>query len=359
MNRPQISIIVPVYKAEQFLSRCVDSVLAQTISGWELILVDDGSPDNSGELCDAYAQRDSRIRVIHQRNSGVSAARNRGILESTGTYIGFVDSDDWIAEDMYAQMLCAAESSGADIVMCDDLIVDEKDFTKLETIQELCGDCTLRKEMLSPDLMQEFAGAVWKCIYRADLIRKNGVSFPEGLRFSEDRVFNIYAMGYAECIQYIKKPLYMYYVNSEGCVRSFHKDFFHHAQYAAAEISRAVGLAWENCEEHQRAYLRQFIYNASLAIDNAKRTDATVSAAERMRMITEICRDQNLRRAMEQTGYYAHWGKWIHRRWILPIFFYRESVIRKLKNVREVFESGGFLGIVKRCAGKLFNKVQR
>lgn len=358
MDRHKISIIVPVYKAEQFLSRCVDSILAQTFSDWELILVDDGSPDNSGALCDAYAQRDSRIRVIHQPNSGVSAARNRGILESTGTYIGFVDSDDWIAEDMYDQMLSAAVSADADIVMCDDLIVDEKGATKLETMHRLPGDCTLRKETMDPDLMLEFAGAVWKCIYRADLIREKGISFPEGLRFSEDRIFNIYAMGYAGCVRYIKKPLYMYYVNSEGCVRSFHRDFFHHAQCAAAGVSRAVSLAWENREEYQRAYLHQFIYNSSLAIDNAKRTDAALSGAERLRMITEVCRNQDLRRAMEQTGYYAHWGKWIHRRWILPIFFYRESVSRKLSNIREVFESGGFAGIAKKCAEKLLNKAK-
>lgn len=97
----EISIIVPVYKVEPYLRKCVDSILAQTFTNFEVILVDDGSPDNSGKICDEYAIKDSRVRVIHKENGGLSSARNAGIDIARGKYLGFVDSDDYIAEDMY------------------------------------------------------------------------------------------------------------------------------------------------------------------------------------------------------------------------------------------------------------------
>ena len=102
---PKISVIIPVYDTEEFLSRCLDSVLCQTHRDLEVILIDDGSTDASGALCDEYAEKDTRIQVIHQENSGSSAARNTGLEAACGDYIGFVDSDDWLEPDMYAYLL--------------------------------------------------------------------------------------------------------------------------------------------------------------------------------------------------------------------------------------------------------------
>lgn len=115
---PELSIIVPVYKVEKYLPKCIDSILAQTFTDFELILIDDGSPDRCGEVCDAYAARDSRIRVIHQKNQGVSAARNAGLDVACGTYLGFVDSDDWIEPEMYETMIATAKEKQVDVVVC-------------------------------------------------------------------------------------------------------------------------------------------------------------------------------------------------------------------------------------------------
>ena len=104
-NIPLFSVIVPVYKVENVLPRCIESILNQTVTDFELILIDDGSPDRSGEICDAYAAKDSRIRVIHQKNGGVSKARNAGLDIAQGEYIVFVDSDDWVDADAYMQIL--------------------------------------------------------------------------------------------------------------------------------------------------------------------------------------------------------------------------------------------------------------
>ncbi|EGP5489252.1 glycosyltransferase, partial [Enterococcus faecium] len=114
----EISIIVPVYKVEPYLRKCVDSILAQTFTDFEVILVDDGSPDNSGKICDEYASKDSRVRVIHKKNGGLSSARNAGIDVARGKYLGFVDSDDYIEKDMYELLYDNIVKEQADLSIC-------------------------------------------------------------------------------------------------------------------------------------------------------------------------------------------------------------------------------------------------
>lgn len=118
MNDPLISVIVPVYQAEPYLQRCVDSIRNQTYTNLEIILVDDGSPDRCGELCDAFAKEDSRIRVFHKENGGQSSARNLGLDHMTGEYVGFVDSDDWIEPEMYQRLYTLSQIHKAQIVCC-------------------------------------------------------------------------------------------------------------------------------------------------------------------------------------------------------------------------------------------------
>ena len=118
METPLISVVIPVYNVQAYLEKCVDSVLNQTYRNLEVILVDDGSPDNSPAICDSYAKKDSRVRVIHQENKGVGAARNVGVAQASGDWIAFVDSDDWIEPTMYEEMLDSALRQGSDMVIC-------------------------------------------------------------------------------------------------------------------------------------------------------------------------------------------------------------------------------------------------
>lgn len=134
----KISIIVPVYNVEKYLSRCIESILNQSITDLEIILVNDGSKDSSGKICDQYAERDSRIKVIHKINEGPSVARNIGIECSSGSYIGFVDSDDYIAEDMYEVLLNNIEKENADISMCDLIHCYEGEVISTECEKEYC-----------------------------------------------------------------------------------------------------------------------------------------------------------------------------------------------------------------------------
>lgn len=126
MNEPKISVIVAAYRVEQYLHKCIDSILAQTFKNIEVILVDDGSPDRSGDICDEYAQKDNRVKVIHKQNGGQSTARNAALDVSVGDYVGFVDGDDWIEQEMYEKLLEMLKAEDADIVQCGWYKVDSK-----------------------------------------------------------------------------------------------------------------------------------------------------------------------------------------------------------------------------------------
>ena len=119
MNTPKISVIVPVYNVEQYLPRCIDSILDQTFTDFELLLIDDGSKDKSGEICDNYAKKDSRIRVFHKENGGVSSARNLGLYNAKGKYIAFIDADDWVENEYLRIMYKHGEEECADIISSD------------------------------------------------------------------------------------------------------------------------------------------------------------------------------------------------------------------------------------------------
>lgn len=116
---PKVSIIIPVYKAESYLHRCIDSILAQTFADWELLLIDDGSPDRSGDICDEYAVKDKRIRVYHKKNGGVSSARQKGLDMARGEYVIHVDPDDWVEPSMLTELFAKAKAENADMVICD------------------------------------------------------------------------------------------------------------------------------------------------------------------------------------------------------------------------------------------------
>lgn len=204
---PELSIIVPVYKVEKYLPKCIDSILAQTFTDFELILIDDGSPDRCGEICDKYASIDSRIKVIHQKNQGVSAARNAGLDIATGTYLGFVDSDDWIEPEMYEMMILTAEKEQSDIVICGIRHYNEESMLlfeeKLTTSGKYNGEQMLKLLYSMPNVL---GGCIWNKIYRFAKIEK--IRYRVGVAFAEDRLYLFDVYSVCESGIKISLPLY-------------------------------------------------------------------------------------------------------------------------------------------------------
>lgn len=307
----KLTMIVPVYDAGTYLRRCLDSILAQTLADWELILVDDGSRDASGAICDEYAGRDARVRVIHKENAGVSSARNAGLAAAGGAYIGFVDADDWIEPEMFEALLERAEETGADIVMCDAVTVYSDGKTEPDTITRLPESVTLNHQDMTAGILLELAGAVWRCIYRAELVQSRRLRFPPGVKFSEDRIFNLYAMGYANRLCYLKQSYYNRFVNCESAVHRFHADYFEACKKAAKGTQEAIKAAWDNDEACQAAYLGQFITGALGAVNNYYYKTSTLNPAERRAAVRAICEDEDIRSAITKSGCGGQRGRWI------------------------------------------------
>lgn len=235
MHVPILSIIIPVYNVEPYLERCMKSVLHQTLQDIEIILVDDGSPDNCPGLCDAYGEKDSRIRVIHKANGGLGMARNSGLEVAVGKYVAFLDSDDFVDTDFYEQLICSAEEQQAD--MCIAGFTDEF-FTKSVPYPNIYAGKVFQKPDTVDVVLRSMIGAdkkgeddmgmsVWKSVYSRKLIERTNLKFvSERVYISEDIIFNICFLGKAEKVSVIDSVGYHYCHNENSLTTRYKKDRF-------------------------------------------------------------------------------------------------------------------------------------
>lgn len=215
----KVSIIVPVYNAEKYLSECIDSILSQTLTDLEVILVDDGSTDSSPELCDGYAQQDTRVKVIHKPNGRAASARNAGLRAASGEYVAFVDSDDWISPEMYEKML----QTGADVTLCDYVRFQsetEIPFTQ-PNVDAGFYDKPQMREKIYPHLVMDgieypITISNWVLLIKRDIIVHNQLSYREDIHISEDAPFGSEVLYCADSFAYLKGEHFYHYRMTEG-----------------------------------------------------------------------------------------------------------------------------------------------
>lgn len=267
-QNPLISVIVPVYNVAAWLPRCVDSVLTQTYQNLEILLIDDGSTDASGEICDAYAEKDPRIRAIHKKNGGLSSARNAGLDVSNGQYIGFVDSDDWIEPEMYAEMLALMVRNEAQLVCAGRYDVDG------DTGKKTIGLCPKRQECITGE---ELAGRLFlwdhcdssACdkLYRWELF--DGIRYPEGKTCEDVPVTYRLALKAHRAVL-CDKPLYNYFHRSGSISKGaeISGKTFHYSQHTAG-ILEDIRKNYPNIAP-QAEFLRvHSLYHILLRLDHA------------------------------------------------------------------------------------------
>ena len=247
----KISIIVPVYKVEQYLPKCIDSILAQTFQDWELLLVDDGSPDNSGKICDEHAQMDNRIRVYHKDNEGVSTARNLGLDNACGEYVMFVDSDDWLSTD------------------CLQVCVDEIEKSKLDALQ--FGFISIYENMETPRVKvqtlpltgEEYVQAnsfnvcVGGGVYKRDIIEENNLRFPKELKLAEDQIFILSYFKHTHRIKYLDRAMYYYLQRADSVVHTPKSE----DMLKSCEKLIAFGKDWKILKSHIDIMIIIFIFD--------------------------------------------------------------------------------------------------
>ena len=207
MDMPLISVIVPVYKVEKYLDRCVQSIVDQTYSNLEIILVDDGSPDNCGAMCDAWAEKDSRIKVIHKENGGGAQARNVGLDCAAGKYIGFVDSDDYILPEMYKALVSVCQSTDSDITECGYITFENEEEIKSDAssgaVSVYNTEQALRENIGNKTCCQ----IVWNKVYKREVLAN--VRFVEG-KLIDDEFFTYRALGNARRVSVVPVQFYCY-----------------------------------------------------------------------------------------------------------------------------------------------------
>ena len=214
--RPMVSIIVPIYNAEQYLRRCVDSILNQEYTDYELLLVNDGSTDASGDICEEYGDQDPRVIVIQKENTGVSDSRNRALDRDRGKYLQFLDSDDWITPDATRLFVRAAEEYGCDMVISDFYRVVGERLSPKGDIEE---EGVLTREEFAAHMMENpadyYYGVLWNKLYRRDLVNRFGIRMDAEISWCEDFMFNLEYVRYAETFYALRTPVY-YYVKTKG-----------------------------------------------------------------------------------------------------------------------------------------------
>ncbi len=228
-----ISVIVPVYKVERFLRKCVDSILTQTYQNLEIILVDDGSPDGCGAICDAYARQDSRVKVIHKENGGLSSARNAGMEIAKGEYIGFVDSDDWIEPEMYGTMLSLAKKYDAKLVCAGRCDVSEKTGEKKVGLCPKKEECIPAVELVGRIFLWDgLDSAAWDKLYHRSILE--GFRYPLG-KIVEDVPVTYKIALKAEKAVLCDRPFYNYFhrAGSITTQKAITEKSFHYSQHTA------------------------------------------------------------------------------------------------------------------------------
>lgn len=213
MNEPRISVIVPVYNAQYYLNRCLDSLQNQIYSNLEFILVDDGSSDNSGNICDRYAASDDRFQVIHRENGGAAAARNDGLDAATGEWVGFVDSDDYIEPDMYAYLWELAQHNHADIVQCG-VLWEENGKQKICDSEHPAKSFEISKS-IPKQLWNNFSNFCNNKIFRTERVKM--LRFNGKYLIGEDLLFNLQALNLSDCIVLGERAGY-HYVQHENSI---------------------------------------------------------------------------------------------------------------------------------------------
>ncbi len=247
----KISIIVPIYNAETFIYKCVDSLLVQTYSNIEIILVDDGSPDRCPQICDAYAQADSRIKVIHKKNGGVASARNAGLDAAQGNYVMFVDSDDWILPDYCEVMLQTALEKGTEVV-CSNF---EEVFEEGVVLKPVDGQIAVNQELDTLDQVLKditdselYTWPVWAKLYASSVVK--GLYFDQNMKFAEDVQFARDALVRAKKISLIVNNGYCYYRNASSVTILQKKSM----RWAFDDIKVMARLV-EICEKNESQYV--------------------------------------------------------------------------------------------------------
>lgn len=342
---PKVSIIVPIYNVERYLNRCLDSIVNQTLTDIEIILVDDGSPDNCPLKCDEWAQKDKRIKVIHKQNEGLGFARNSGLEIATGEYVYFVDSDDYLHQSAAEKLYCAAIENNLDICLAGIVYEDKKGNKKIE-IPKYAGKLFKHSEIESvvlagmlganPDakIDTDLPMSAWQGIYRREYLENNNLRFHSEREFiSEDIIFHLDALSKAQSLMYINDYAY-YYVddNPASLTHRFNSERFNKICILYLEEKRRI-LLFSNSNIMLQNAQRMFLGNVRVCLKQIVAKSRTEGKKFALTEIDKIVNNETLINVLNEYPYKKNPFKqalmsWLlHRKMVKSIYFLTKLLI--------------------------------
>lgn len=309
-STPKVSVIIPVYKVEQYLNQCIESIRKQTLTDIEIILIDDESPDRCPAICEELAKRDSRIKVIHKKNGGLGMARNSGLDIARGEYISFIDSDDYVDLSMLERLYCVAVEENADHVFAgyyrvfDNKILSAHQMVNREKIWR--GENEVKDYLL--DLLalpseerkdSSFEAIVWKGIFKKETIDRYNLRFVSEREFiAEDVIWDIDFFVKAKCVIALPDLLYYYRYNSNSLTGKYKKDRFIDNKKLYFEIERKIGLIYKH-QEYEKRIPRYFLTTARIALLQEGEFRKQNGYRSMYKMIKKIVNDDLLQMCLE------------------------------------------------------------
>lgn len=281
-----ISIIVPIYQVEKYIRQCVDSIIAQTYKDIEIILVDDGSPDNCPQICDEYAEKDDRVKVIHQENKGLIEARKSGLRASTGEYVCFVDSDDWIEPDMYEQIIIAIQQHEPDCVITQFFYSysEREEQSKYCFSKEYYNKTELVNEvfpvMLFKDKFYTFGvyPNCWTKVFKKSILEKHLYDVDSRIRMGEDIAFTFPCLMECNSLAFVDRALYHYRINPESMTKSYDinlKDIYLLPYLSLVEKSVSLKVDLSGQLPYYLLYLTNFVIRNEASVYNSETKSKT------------------------------------------------------------------------------------
>ena len=327
---PKVSVIVPVYKTEEKLNRCIDSILNQSFPDFELILVDDGSPDRCGEICDNYAKKDARVKVIHKENGGVGAAKNTGIENACGEFLSFVDSDDFIDSDYLETLFC--DSCDCDLIIAGLKYLSEETLAPYSQL-DFGENCIIFKDDFPEEVAKLLACRALNYhvakLYRRQVVESNQIRFTDFKKTgADDTIFNFDVLAQSQKIKIINRCIYNYitYQNSTSHAFTF-ETFERRVALDGYLISKAKEMGILT-KEMQAEIDRRFVYSAYWSTSSfAKNKSLRFSAYKRF--FYEISNNKRFRVAYKNTKAETLYEKEI-------VLLFRKAPLRFLLSVRQI-----------------------
>lgn len=304
-----ISVIVPVYNVEMYLARCIDSLISQTFDDLEIILVNDGSTDASSQICEDYAKKDSRVKVYHQENAGVSVARNKGIEKATGDYLAFVDSDDWLETVMYEKMYGFTKlHAQPEVVMCD--FINIKKHLKVNISSNIRKGAYSQQQIIDelyPTLLAtEDFGAIpivsaCRCVFKRSLLADNNIRFDAQLKFSEDYLFMAEVMIATGSFYYLKGGFfYNYRQYEESRSKKFQEDWWQNLLYLNIVLQK---LLKNNKEYDFTRQLKLQLLHSALFVLNSIANNQKMTSTQKVQALRVILNHHELKIAFGQLSF--------------------------------------------------------